>query len=396
MDKYAYLIMVTQQNNNKFYEMIAEEGAATFKVSYGRVGASCVNATYPINKWNQKYNEKIRKGYEDQTYLHLEMNTNKKAFKEIQDDTVADLIERLDYWANNVICNNYNIGLDNISIKMVKRAEEALNNVAIQKNVIDFNAALLALFKILPRKMSSVDCFLASSPNDFSEIVSYETSLLDVMKGQILKKEIIEENEDVSDKTILEIMGLEIEQAKSSDIRRITHHLNGRPKNAFKQAWVIKNMKTQKKFDEYLKLNNNPKVGLLWHGSKNENWLNILHAGLLLNPNASITGKMFGYGIYFAPSADKSFGYTSVRGARWTGGTDNTGFMALYAVVSEHPLEVYNFDTKYYSFNENFLKKEDSNAMYLHAHKGASLMNDEIIYYREDQMTIKYLVEFYI
>lgn len=396
MKKYAYMIMVTQQNNNKFYEMIAEDGATTFKVRYGRVGATCVNTTYSINKWNQKYNEKIRKGYEDQTHLHLETDIDKKVFKEIQDKTVADLIKRLDMWANNVIHNNYNIGINNVSKMMVKKAEEALNEVAKQNSIVDFNNALLKLFKILPRKMSSVDCFLASSKNDFSEIITYETSLLDVMKGQVKKNVILEENKDVSNKTILEIMGLEIKQADSSDIKRIERHLNGRPKSSFKQAWVIKNTKTQQKFDEYLKLNNSPKVGLLWHGSKNENWLNILNAGLLLNPNASITGKMFGYGIYFAPSAEKSFGYTSARGSRWANGTDNTGFMALYAVVKEHPLDVYNFETKYYSFNENHLKKEDANAMYLHAHKGASLMNDEIIYYREDQMTIKYLVEFNI
>ena len=65
----------------------------------------------------------------------------------------------------------------------------------------------------------------------------------------------------------------------------------------------------------------------LWHGSKNENWLNILGTGLKLNPNATITGKMFGKGIYFAPSATKSAGYTSMTGSYWANGRSNRAFM---------------------------------------------------------------------
>ena len=55
-------------------------------------------------------------------------------------------------------------------------------------------------------------------------------------------------------------------------------------------------------------------VKQLWHGSRNENWFSILENGLQLNPNAIITGKMFGKGIYFAPSSNKSWNYTSYRG----------------------------------------------------------------------------------
>ena len=59
---------------------------------------------------------------------------------------------------------------------------------------------------------------------------------------------------------------------------------------------------------------------LLWHGSRNENWMSIISNGLILNPNAVITGKMFGQGIYFAPKSRKSFGYTSYDGSYWARG----------------------------------------------------------------------------
>ena len=63
----TYLICITANNNNKYYRMIPK--GDTFDVEYGRVGASCQHASYPISQWDKKYNEKIKKGYVDQTDL---------------------------------------------------------------------------------------------------------------------------------------------------------------------------------------------------------------------------------------------------------------------------------------------------------------------------------------
>lgn len=63
----VYLVMVTTNNNNKYYRMIPH--GDTFEAEYGRVGASCQHASYSMSQWNKKYNEKIKKGYVDQTHL---------------------------------------------------------------------------------------------------------------------------------------------------------------------------------------------------------------------------------------------------------------------------------------------------------------------------------------
>ena len=70
MDKKpVYLVMVTgDSNHNKYYRMIANDDTS-FTVEYGRVGASCQTRTYTMYQWEKKYNEKIRKGYVDQTHL---------------------------------------------------------------------------------------------------------------------------------------------------------------------------------------------------------------------------------------------------------------------------------------------------------------------------------------
>lgn len=109
--------------------------------------------------------------------------------------------------------------------------------------------------------------------------------------------------------------------------------------------------------------------------------------------NAVITGKMFGYGIYYAPKARKSLGYTSLSGSYWARGNSNSGFMALMDVAYGKPYDVYSFDSKYYNFNYDSLQRTCPGANCLHAHEGSMLRNDEIIVYKEEQCTIHYLIE---
>ena len=67
--------------------------------------------------------------------------------------------------------------------------------------------------------------------------------------------------------------------------------------------------------------------------------------------------------------------------------------MALMNVAYGKPYDVYSFNSKYYNFNYDALQRVSPGANCLHAHKGSMLLNDEIIVYKEDQCTIKYLVE---
>jgi poly [ADP-ribose] polymerase len=102
---------------------------------------------------------------------------------------------------------------------------------------------------------------------------------------------------------------------------------------------------------------------------------------------------MFGHGIYFAPKAQKSLGYTSLSGSYWAGGNSNSAFMSLYDVAYGKPYNVHSFDNRYHSFNYEKLQSHSNGANCLHAHSGNMLRNDEIIVYKEEQTTIKYLVE---
>ena len=110
--------------------------------------------------------------------------------------------------------------------------------------------------------------------------------------------------------------------------------------------------------------------------------------GLKLHPDAPITGKMFGQGIYFAPSSEKSWGYTSYHNSYWANGNDDTAIMGLYATAYGNPLDV---NTNAY-YTDEALRKKGKDCV--HAHAGTQLRRDEIIFYNEDAMVLNYIVEF--
>lgn len=398
--KPRYLVMVTASaNNNKYYRQIPN--GDTWIAEYGRVGSNPQRRTYPMSQWESKYKEKIKKGYVDQTDLaedlmQVEKPKQSNKYKEIENKSIAEIVERLQSMARKAISDNYTISSNKVTQAMVDEAQSILTSLLDVKDVTEFNDVLLKLFTTIPRKMSNVKSFLATSENDFASIIDKEQNLLDVMSGQVVQHQVIDETpEEVKkqDCTILEQLGLEFNECDNKDIAIIKAAL-GSCSDKFYRAWKVRNLRTQKRYDQFIKDNNIKNTKLLFHGSRNENWWSIINSGLVLKPtNAVITGKMFGYGIYYAPKARKSLGYTSLSGSYWAKGSSNSGFMALMDVAYGKPYDVHSFDSKYYNFNYDELQRVCKGANCLHAHEGSMLRNDEIIVYKEDQCTIRYLIE---
>ena len=398
--KPRYLVMVTASaNNNKYYKQIPHGDSWT--AEYGRVGSSPQRREYPISQWNSKYNEKIRKGYVDQSDLVEDLiqveKPKKSEYREIENKAIAEIVERLQAMARKAISDNYTISSNKVTHAMVDEAQDVLTSLIDAKDVDTFNETLLKLFTVIPRKMGNVKDYLAEKSDDFSRIIQKEQDLLDVMKGQVVQKQMIDENSEKDDiqneNTILEQLGLVFEECSTKDIAVIKDAL-GSCSDRFYQAWRVKNIQTQKRYDDFVRENHITNTKLLFHGSRNENWWSIINSGLVLKPtNAVITGKMFGYGIYYAPKVRKSLGYTSLDGSYWVRGNSKFGFMALMEVAYGKPYDVYSFDRKYYDFDYQKLQQACPGANCLHAHEGSMLRNDEIIVYKEEQCTIRYLIE---
>ena len=405
--KPRYLVMVTASaNNNKYYKQIPHGDSWT--AEYGRVGSSPQRREYPMSQYDKKYREKINKGYVDQSDLVEDLITvvkdkKESKYREIENQVIAEIVDRLQKMARKAVSDNYNISSNKVTQAMVDEAQDVLTQLINISDIEEFNNTLLKLFTVIPRKMGNVSSYLARSDKDYPQIIQSEQDLLDVMKGQVVQKQKEDITEDVSDEdssksTILEVLGLRFAECDSNDIIKIKSAL-GSCADRFHRAWKVENIKTSEKFAEFCEKENITNRKFLWHGSRNENWWSIINTGLVLKPtNAVITGKLYGNGIYFAPKAQKSLGYTSINGSYWARGNDQFGFMALMEVAYGVPYDVYDFDSKFYNLNYDSLQKFQKNSNCLHAHAGAnighsSLRNDEIVIYREEQCTIRYLVE---
>jgi len=397
----TYLIMVTTANNNKYYNLFPEDGQ--FRVEYGRVDATKTTRYYPMSKWDSQISSKLKKGYQDITDLKKDLveeisSTNPESpYKEIENAAIRAIVEKLQSLARETIQKNYTVKASAVTQDMVDAAQKIIDTLANSCSAVEeFNDNLLKLFTVIPRKMGNVRDYLANKVEDFAQIISKEQDLLDVMRGQIYVKPDNEPVETVEKKqqTILEELGLEMEETTADDVALIKTLMN-ESAGKFRKAWRVKNLKTQERFDKFVAENGIKDTRLLFHGSRSENFWSIIKTGLVLRPtNAVITGKMFGYGCYYAPKCQKSIGYTSLSGSYWAHGGNNTAYMALFDVAYGTPYDVYNFDSKYYNLDYNKLQQFQPGANCLHAHADRGMLrNDEIVVYKEEQMTIKYLIE---
>lgn len=393
----TYLIMVTAENNNKYYNCFPE--GDNFRVEYGRVNSTKTTTSYPMSKWESQISSKIKKGYKDVTDLKTalveEIKTDGTKYKDIENESVRRIIEKLRSLARDTVKKNYSVSSASVTEEMVYEAQLVINNLISIKSVNKFNDELLKLFEIIPRKMDNVRSYLIKSIDEIDKVISREQDLLDIMRGQIVTKSTATENKskeiDNSGITILDEMGITMRECTPEEINEIKDCMKESSYH-FSRAWRVDNISTRKKYEEFIKAYNIKNTKLLFHGSRTENWFSILKTGLKIRPtNAITTGAMFGFGSYFAPKCQKSIGYTSLGGSYWAGGKDNVAYMALFDTAYGKPYNVYNFDSKYYSMS---FDKLPVGCNCLHAHAGNGMLrNDEIVYYKTEQMTIKYLIE---
>lgn len=414
--KPVHLVFVEEKNkgdgvdHNKFYDMFERDGKCHClwgrrqdDYEFGKSGKLTVK---PLYEWDKIYNSKVAKGYEDKSYLYEDLVTattvggtaDDDLYAPIENIAVAKIVERLQRYAKEVIAANYSVKSGQVTKIMVDEVQKYLDSMMYARSVPEFNDYLREIFKIIPRSMNRVDAYLANSQNDMASIISREQDLLDIMRGQIITpvkgQKVITKAGDK--KTILELNGITMEEVTDKDVAEIKKRL-GSNAGRFVNAWRVSNEKQSKAYKKYCQTEGILKrdCKLLWHGTRSENVWSILKTGLVLRPtNAVITGKMFGYGIYFAPSSQKSLGYTSLQGSYWAKGGQNTGFMILHAVAYGKPYDVYSFDSKYYNFDYAALRRACPDANCLHAHGGTGMLrNDEIIVYKEEQVMPLYLVE---
>ena len=409
---YAYLVCVdSKTNHNKFYEM-TENDNGSIDIAHGRVDKTAIHHHYEA--WEKNFNtlkaEKERKGYKDVTALHMkkEVSSYKVAelsYKSVEDPVVQAALDRIIESSRMFISHNYSITADKITQKMIDEAQYDLSRLsAIAVNttnapaaLYEFNKALEELFMDIPRAMNNVRDYMAKSTDDFDKIIQREGAMLDNLKGAIQITQPVAANGKNKDMTVLEARGLTMRQVTYKEEDRITEHLGkdyqGDVERRFVRAFAVENLKTRGNYEQYKKDHHiSPKgVKLFYHGSKVENWYSIMSTGLSLNPDAIITGKMFGQGLYFAPECRKALNYMDVKGARWNSGQFETGYTAIFSVALGKAYEPNRILGS--TFTGKDLPNGCDSIFASKKNPRLKLMNDEYIVFDQSACTIKYMME---
>ncbi len=399
------------RQSNKFYNMT--DNGSEILVEYGRVDTSCTKITKPLSKWDSIIKSKLKKGYHDVTHLVSEVeeeasdNSSSSAMADISDRVIDKLFKELQAYADETIKAHYKVNAKKVTQSMVDEAQGWIDELAkilkAKKRgyVFKFNAALLNLFHVIPRRMQDVSAWLVDETYKSEKlyercikIMGKEQATLDVMAGQVLVVSKTDAAVDVEQaepqNDILSILGLEVIEVTDEETDIITK-LMGVNHRQFRRAYKVINSKTQQLFDAHIATVDNTTKDYFWHGSGNANWLNILSTGLLIRPSgAGYHGSMYGDGIYFADKAQKSIGYTSLRGSYWNNGVENKAYLALFDV---HVGNQWNIRTHTYSHSSLSLdgvSKKGYDSVFAEA--GTSLRNNEFIIYNNHQCTVSYLV----
>src|ERR1035437_753783 len=130
------LIMITGDNNNKYYDMIDTEDGS-FRGEYGRVGVTKQAVTYPMSKWDSTYREKVKKGYKDVTSLYVEEKVDVVDFQDIGDAGIRRLVAALQAYARREVTTFYNISADKVTQKQVDEAQLVLNELSKFSDAVD-------------------------------------------------------------------------------------------------------------------------------------------------------------------------------------------------------------------------------------------------------------------
>jgi|1_EtaG_2_1085319.scaffolds.fasta_scaffold01803_9 poly [ADP-ribose] polymerase len=187
--------------------------------------------------------------------------------------------------------------------------------------------------------------------------------------------------------TKLELISNKRVTDRIKDKFRATANRNHYDANRMKlvQAWSVDIEQMTKAFKTVGKKLNN--VNEYWHGTNATNVLSILKVGLVIPPASSphCTGRMWGDGLYFAPSSTKSLNYA-------TGFWGQKGTQRIFMFLADVAMGKAFVPVRGGAWNASYpVRGHDS----VHAVGGKSgVQNDECIVYQTNQANLTYLCEF--
>lgn len=388
--KYAKLVMVTPDNNNKYYEM-TYNGGSNFDVKYGRIESTAQTATYPISKWSSKYNEKVNKGYKDITHtVSVTVQTTDKksdaSYVKISDAKVDTFLNLMKQYTDGLVAKTYTVKATNVTQAQVDEAQKYIDELMKigKTNTTAINNKLIELYMIIPRYMGNVRDYLLPRIN-IDKVLQQEQDNLDAMAAQVaqfIKSTKKTKKTEKKTNTLLDVLGISMSEIKGHpDLKYLTDQLNT---NKIQGIFEISKPEHDMEFNDWMKKQKNTQTRVLLHGTRCTSVIPIIEQGLKIRPvgNYQFSGKIYGDGNYFSETCSKSLNYT---------GYDNDQVLLVFEVHTGNPF-VYNgwYNGNSFPLTYPELQKRGFDSTFVKA--GNGLLNSEIIAYKEPQCHIKYII----
>lgn len=403
---------VSGQGLNKTEEWEYDPTNRLFTISSGatnvRFGANKARKTLlSADEWEGLLQSRLRHRWVVLSTEKAEIKeyTKNVGFKEIASEAVANIIEILHAAADEFYDQSFSVKVEDIPQKDLDKANDIIADLSKKnRSVASFNQKLLELWTIIPRPMNKMKKFIASSEKDFDKILVRETETLQFLEDQI---RLANDSANIDErKTILEANNLELTEASEDEIAYVKSLMTDKA-DRISRVFRAKNHTTEATFDAFCRENScteaNGGIQHLFHGSNVSNWWSIFLNGLYLDPakikaDVQICGKVFGYGIYFAPYAGKSLGYS---GGGWRPSDASKQYLAVFKVATGKPYDIYKEGGKVPRHWTDF-HEDHPDRLCCWATRGTSSVDnpdlwrlnyDEVIVYQQEQCTIEYLIE---
>jgi poly [ADP-ribose] polymerase len=370
--------------SNKWYRM-TERDDGTFLAQWGRVGAEGQSKVYPVDKWDSQLRSKLAKGYTQVAGHGSAVASARVSDIDVEDEDVKDLLSFLLQSAKQTVSLNY-LSAGEVTEAQINQAQGLLGSlkVRIGSPADEINVLLERLYRTIPRKMTNTfNYFLRPDYKTqfLFELLQSEQALLDTLESQRVGS-----GSGVS----LDALGLDVRVATQVERDEVLKRTDFRVSR--QRIFRVSNRKTR---DSFQALFGSGRDKLLYHGTRNGNWLSVLQHGLRIRPaGVPTTGSMFGDGVYFANKARKSIGYTSLKGSRWAGGADVRAYLAIFEVCTGCEWDLLK-GQKWQSWmgriDAGMVRAKGYDSVF--ARGGVDLRNDEYVIYDSSRCNIKYLIE---
>lgn len=186
---------------------------------------------------------------------------------------------------------------------------------------------------------------------------------------------------------------IEVRKATDEEFKHFSDLIASQQPNMtgmLKKVYLLDPKDRKAKYEKALESSENKTEKELFHGSINSNMVSLISSGGPTIKCDAINGRMFGNGSYWSSDFDKSLGYTSYAGSRWSHGSSDTAFMLVGKVHYGNPYMIQNY------INGANAEKATKKGNYdcCHATQGVgNLKRDEIITYDEDHSYVEAILE---